>query len=113
MSATTRTLTLELPMAQVVNTTSHITLGPWADVNNAAIAEAVRTELSPELTHLLQVPTTGTGLTTTQSTMLLEMYNLLGLDPSIPLVVTQSSRQAGSVLQSISTDSAHTVVTRV
>ncbi len=57
------------------------------------------------------VPTA--GLTPTQSTMLLEMYELLGLDPTKPLLVTKTARTAGSISQTISGDSNSTTVTRI
>jgi len=38
----------------------------------------------------------GQGLTPTQSTMLLEIYRLYGLDPTRPLLVTSSARTAGA-----------------
>lgn len=52
------------------------------------------------------------GLTPTQATMLLEMYNLLGLDPTIPLIVTETSRIAGGIVQSINSSTTETVVIR-
>lgn len=55
----------------------------------------------------------GGSLTPTQSTMLLEMYRLLGLDPTIPLVVTATARSAGAIAQTIAEAPAGTVtVTR-
>lgn len=36
---------------------------------------------------------TGSGLSSEQSTMLLEMYKLMGLDPTKPLVVTPTTRK--------------------
>jgi hypothetical protein len=53
------------------------------------------------------------GLTTPQATMLLEMYNLLGLDPATPLVVTNTARTAGTINQTIDTNASQTTVTRV
>lgn len=54
------------------------------------------------------------GLSPTQETMLLEMYNLLGLDPTIPLVVTKTGRFAGpGITQSITTNTEQTTVQRV
>jgi hypothetical protein len=53
------------------------------------------------------------GLTTQQETMLLEMYNLLGLDPTKPLVVTNTTRTAGTISQTIDTNASQTTVTRV
>lgn len=113
----TRTLQLELPMATVLDSSSHITLQAWANSSISqtsinAIANEVRTELTPELTHILTLEN-NPGLTATQATMLLEMYELLGLNPTKPLVVTQSTRTAGTISQSIATNSTQTVVTRV
>lgn len=81
--------------------------GPTA----AAIADAVRAELTPELAHIMTIE--NTGLTSSQATMLLEMYELLGLDPTKPLIVTQSSRVAGDISQSIITSNTETIVSRV
>lgn len=67
----------------------------------ASIASAVRQELTPELDHLTSLQN---GLTSSQATMLLELYKIMGLDPTAPLVVTQSSRTAGSIIQSITGD---------
>jgi hypothetical protein len=52
------------------------------------------------------------GLTPTQATMLLEMYELLGLDPTKPLVVTEVARTAGNISQTIDTNNTRTIVTR-
>jgi hypothetical protein len=90
--------------AQGISTTG--SSGPTA----ADIATAVRTELSPELGKIdAQVD----GLTPNQLTMLIEMYELLGLDPSKPLTVTQTARSAGSISQIISSNDTQTVVSRV
>lgn len=77
----------------------------------SAIADQVRTELTPELAHLMTL--NNTGLTPTQTTMILEMYELLGLDPTKPLIVTNNSRTAGTISQNIITDANQTTVTRV
>ena len=55
----------------------------------------------------------GGALSPTQETMLLEMYNLLGLDPTKPLIVTDSTRSAGTISQTIMTSASETIVTRV
>ena len=52
------------------------------------------------------------GLTPTQSTMLLELYQIFGLDPTKPLTVTNTSRTAGTISQTIVSDSNSTVLTR-
>jgi hypothetical protein len=73
----------------------------------------IRTELEPELNHIMTLQN-GQGLDSTQATMLLELYRIMGLDPSKPLVVTQTSRTAGSeIQQSINTNSTQTSVVRV
>ncbi len=100
------TSTMELHIDQMF--VSYSTVAPTA----VQIAEEVRTELTPELTHILTLEN-NPGLTNTQATMLLEMYQLLGLDPTKPLIVTQTSRVAGTIAQSIETDSNQTKVTRV
>ena len=53
------------------------------------------------------------SLTPSQATMLLEMYELLGLDPSKPLIVTETTRSAGTISQNIVTSPSETVVSRV
>lgn len=78
---------------------------------NAAIADEVRVELTPELTHILLM---ANGLTSTQATMLSEIYALYGLDPTKPLIVTDTSRTAGvGINQNINSNSTTTTVTRV
>lgn len=53
------------------------------------------------------------SLSPEQATMLLEMYRLLGLDPTRPLVVNATSRTAGEVEQTIQLVSGDVVLTRV
>lgn len=79
-------------------------------INN--IPHMVRTELSPELQHLLTL--SNSSLTPTQANMLLELYRIFGLDPTAPLVVTTNSRSAGSAInQTITTNNTQTTVTRI
>jgi hypothetical protein len=78
----------------------------------AQIASGVRTELTPELAAITAMAA-NPGLTTAQANMLLEMYELLGLDPTKPLLVTANNRTAGSINQVIVTDASQTLVTRV
>lgn len=53
------------------------------------------------------------SLTNTQSNMILEIYRLYGLDPTRPLVVTETSRSAGAeIQQSITGNTVQTTVTR-
>lgn len=77
----------------------------------AVIADAVRTELTPELTHLMLMEN---GMTAAQATMLTEIYRLYGLDPTKPLIVTDTSRTAGAGLtQNITSTPTQTTVQRV
>jgi hypothetical protein len=101
----TKTLQLELPMAMVLDTTSHITLTPWASANMPT-------------TQYNNLVSQVAGLTPTQETMILEMYELLGLNPTKPLIVSKSgtytgARTAGTINQSITGDANQTIVTRV
>lgn len=71
-------------------------------------------EINPALSDISNnVLSIQNGLTATQSTMLLEMYQLLGLDPTIPLVVTQTQRTAGSIEQTIDSTATQTIVQRL
>ena len=79
-------------------------------VDYVALADAVRTELTPELTQIMLIEN---GLTPTQAAMVASMYELVGLDPMKPLIVTQNSRQAGSIMQQIATNASQTVITRI
>lgn len=76
-----------------------------------AVAAAVRTELTPELTQIMALQN---GLTSAQATMLTELYRIMGLDPSKPLIVTDTTRQAGpEIIQNINSNASGTSVTRV
>ena len=79
-------------------------------VDYSALADAVRTELTPELTQIMLIEN---GLTPSQAAMVTSMYELVGLDPLKPLIVTQTQRLAGSITQNISTNSTQTVIQRV
>lgn len=79
--------------------------GPTAN----EIATAVRASLS---TELMKVMLLENGLTSTQATMLSEIYALYGLDPMAPLIVSNTSRVAGSIAQTIAAGSTQTVITR-
>jgi hypothetical protein len=93
--------------------------GAYVGPTSAQIAQAVRTELTTELSRIdapitsIQTGSGGSALTPTQATMLLELYELFGLDASKPLIVTQNSRTVGSISQSIMSSSTDTIVTRM
>jgi hypothetical protein len=69
------------------------------DANSTALAN-IQTGVDEANTSLDQLSQT-TGLSDSQATMLLEMYELLGLDPAKPLVVSKTARTAGSINQTI------------
>lgn len=77
-----------------------------------AMPASIRTELSVELAKIMTLEN-NPGLTVGQATMLLEMYDLLGLDPTKPLVVTTTARTAGTISQTIDSNPSSTIVTRI
>ena len=90
-----------------------IILAKKADV--LAVPAAVRANLVVELDRIdAAISSISSGaLSATQATMLLEMYNLLGLDPTKPLIVTETSRTAGAITQDIATTATETIVSRI
>lgn len=52
------------------------------------------------------------GITDAQAQMLLEMYVILGLDPAQPLLVNETVKTAGTIRQTIDTNSTRTILTR-
>lgn len=80
------------------------------DATPGNIATAVRTNLATELS---KINSQINGLTTPQLTMLTSMYELLGLDPTKPLVVTPTTIDVGTIHQNIIGNDTMTTVTRV
>ena len=86
-------------------------------INN--VPSNVRSELAPELAHILTLQNGSGGLTQGQATMLLELYEVFGLDPTKPLIVdmtmpSSGTRTAGSsVHQDINVNGCITTVTRL
>jgi hypothetical protein len=82
------------------------------DIKNSVLAVPAGTKalFSSELSHLAALQN---GLTSSQALELLEIYSLFGLDPTKPLIVTPSSRSAGTITQNIATSVSETIVTRV
>lgn len=68
-----------------------------ATVQAALTAQGYTTTRAPNLDYLDADISSlvGQGLTSTEATMLLEMYKLLGLDPTKPLVVSPTRRYVG------------------
>lgn len=66
-----------------------------ATVQAALTAQGYTTARAPKLDNVDATISSliGQGLTSNQTTMLLEMYKILGLDPTKPLVVTPTSRK--------------------
>lgn len=82
--------------------------GPSAET----IANAVRADLDSDLNSILSNTTNG-ALTNQQATMLLELYRLMGLDPTKPLVVTQHQRVVGDIVQQIDSTATETSIIRI
>jgi hypothetical protein len=79
--------------------------------NNEVIAKDVRTELTSEIAHLVSLEN---GLTLEQAEMLLELYRLMGLDPTRPLYVDKQSRTIlPEITQIIDDNLTRTIVTRI
>ena len=79
------------------------------DMNNTV------NEINANVTNIENILTaSGGGLTVQQATQLRELYEVFGLDPSKPLVVTLDARTAGAnISQSITTTASQTTVTRI
>ena len=79
------------------------------DMNNTV------NEINANVTNIENILTaSGGGLTTEQATQLRELYDVFGLDPTKPLVVTLDARTAGAnISQSITTTASQTTVTRI
>ena len=104
--------TWNVRIVSVISTLVETVSTSGSGISAAAIAQAVRTELTPELTHVMTLAN-NPGLTENQATMLLEIYRLYGLDPTKPLVVTDSIRSAGvDIRQNIVSDTHGTTITR-
>lgn len=76
---------------------------PWTTALPGAYADGTAGKIIAKLG-------TDNVLSSTQQEMLIEIYRLLGLDPTTPLVVTTTTRTAGDIEQTISGD-ANTSVT--
>jgi prophage DNA circulation protein len=79
------------------------------DMNNTV------NQINANVTNIENILTSsGGGLTVQQATQLRELYEVFGLDPSKPLVVTLDARTAGAnISQSIATTASQTTVTRI
>lgn len=85
----------------------------WDESSAAHVTSGSMGERQARLDALISSrATSGQGLTVPQATMLLEMYELLGLDPTKPLIVTATTRRVpsdGSIVNQTITDVAGTV----
>jgi hypothetical protein len=81
----------------------------------AATLGAYNVHTETKVSNLVDRISIGSGLSSGESTMLLELYRIMGLDPTRPLVVTSAARGAGAEIeQSIAENPPGTVtVTRV
>lgn len=72
-----------------------------ATVQAAMTAQGYTTTRAPKLDNLDVAVSSlvGAGLTSAQATMMLELYRLMGLDPTKPLVVQPTGRTAGAEIE--------------
>jgi hypothetical protein len=91
LGAYTVTIVIERSSAAIAVTVGGV---DQATVQAALTAQGYTTSRSAKIDNL-DVTVSSVGLTSTQQTMLLEMYRLLGLDPTKPLIVTDTSRAVG------------------
>jgi hypothetical protein len=63
--------------------------------------------------NISKIVQTENGLTSSQATMLLEIYRIYGLDPTAPLIVTDTARSAGAINQTINNTPNSTTIQRV
>lgn len=76
--------------------------------------ESTINQINANVTNIENIITSsGGGLTVQQATQLRELYEVFGLDPTKPLVVTLDARTAGNISQSIATTASQTTVTRI
>jgi len=83
-------------IGKVTDSSTGTTVDTTQLVNNFTIADQVWDEAAADhvaVGSMGELANSGGSLTPTQSTMLLEMYRLLGLDPTKPLVVTPTTRR--------------------
>lgn len=83
--------------------------------NIVTATQSVVNQINANVTNIENILTSsGGGLTVQQATQLRELYEVFGLDPSKPLVVTLDARTAGAnISQSIATTASQTTVTRI
>ena len=77
-------------------------IGQWIyhDVKEFSVKSG-KLQFNVDSDNISKVASRVQGLTDVQSTMLLEIYRLYGLDPTMPLVVTDTARTAGNITQNI------------
>jgi hypothetical protein len=88
------------------------TLSRTESQNISNIPTQVRASITNELSHLMMLQN-GMGLDSVQAIMLLEMYRLHGLDPTMPLIVTDNKRVAGDLAQTITSNATYTTILRI
>jgi hypothetical protein len=100
----TRLLSIENKSIDIQTATSVL------DTKITNLPSNIRSELTPEITKLMSLQN---GLTPDQAIMLTEIYRMYGLDPTRPLVVTNTSRSVGSeIYQDIMSAPNTTTITR-
>ena len=99
-----------------IDTELGLVAGDVTNIENIVSSmETTVNQINANVTNIENILTSsGGGLTTQQATQLRELYEVFGLDPSKPLVVTLDARTAGAnISQSIATTASQTTVTRI
>ena len=99
-----------------IDTELGLVAGDVTNIENIVTdTQSVVNQINANVANIENILTSsGGGLTVQQATQLRELYEVFGLDPSKPLVVTLDARTAGAnISQSIATTASQTTVTRI
>lgn len=103
-------------VVNAIDTELGLVAGDVTNIENIVTdTQSVVNQINANVTNIENILTaSGGGLTVQQATQLRELYEVFGLDPSKPLVVTLDARTAGAnISQSIATTASQTTVTRI
>jgi len=103
-------------IVNAIDTELGLVAGDVTNIENIVTStETTINQINANVTSIYDIiSASGGGLTAQQATQLKELYEVFGLDPTKPLVVTLDARTAGAnISQSIATSASQTTVTRI
>ena len=103
-------------IVNAIDTELGLVAGDVTNIENIVTStETTINQINANVTSIYDIiSASGGGLTVQQATQLKELYEVFGLDPTKPLVVTLDARTAGAnISQSIATSASQTTVTRI